>query len=345
MSTLKLKRYIIEILVTIFVFMTEILYAQEKVTSINQHGYLKINLPTQSFSLLDSFYVVIDEKYEDFEKLSKFDSLLIPIGLRSVTIITEHYEDARFKVKITEGKTTVKSISLARSNDPIYILINSSYLWIKSGINVVIYTDDDSDVLIDNKLIGHGIVKMDLPSGQYEVITRHKLAGNSRRFITINSKKLKKLIMYNRPEKTKSQLFSLFPGASQVYKKENTKGSVIFGLTSVSLILAAYYQTSYINNNDLYKQYWFWYKISITEELENFYRGKAQNHYESAQNAVKMRNIFLYTALGIYVFNIIDALWKKPDGGYRPKTDIDPLKVIGVTIRDDLIGIYYCINL
>lgn len=345
MSTLKLKRDIIEILLTISVFIMEILYAQEKVTSINQHGYLKITVPTQSYSFLDSFYVVIDDKYEDYKKLSKLDSLLIPVGMRSVTLITKHYEDRRFQVKITKGKTTIKSISLTRSNDPIYTLINSSYLWIKSGINIVIYTDDDSDVLIDNKLIGQGIVKMDLPSGQYEVITRHKLAGKSRRFITINSKKLKKLIMYNRPEKTKSRLFSLFPGASQVYKKEMTKGSVIFGLTSISLILATYYQTSYINNNDFYKQYWFWYEISTSEELENFYRGKAQHHYESAQNDIKMRNIFLYTALGIYIFNIIDAIWKKPDGGYRTRKDIDPSIVLGVTIRDDLIGIHYCINL
>ena len=315
-------------------------YTAGSLVSSDRYGYLTIE-STVSFS--NDIYIVIDDHYESYQKVRLPYSTQLPVGERKITIIAENYDDYTFTVLITEDETSKRRVKFSRTNSPYQKYLYSSYFWIESGLNTIVYTDDDSDILINGKWAGRGMVITDLPVGTHKIITENQIAGNSERKIIIRTKKLNKLIMYNRPDKTRAQWLSLFPGASQYYKGQKLKGHVFLGLTAISLGLAINYQVAYITNNNNYEEYKRLYQQVSDPDDAQYYGSRAQYYDDAAKEDARLRDIFLFSAIGIYVVNIVEALWSEPDGGYRENKKIDFIKDLNMSIDEKSIGISYTI--
>lgn len=297
--------------------------------SLDQYGELQLEFKNIQNT---HFYYVVNDDYNNYQKQPIYNPIQLPAGQSKITIITEDFDDYSFRVTIPNEKTIFKTISLQKSISPYHKYFYSSFSWIQSGINIIIYTDKDSDILIDGELIDRAKIKIDLPLGKHEITTIHELAGTTNRTIIITSKKLRRFEMFNKPVKITAQWVSLFPGASQIYKGEVIKGSTLLGLSLVSVGLAIKYHLSFIDNNDLYKEDKIFYNQS-SRALSALANGDAaQKHYDAAKKDAEMRDIFIYTTLGIYALNIIDALLSDPIGGYREEYEIDLLKDLNVSV-------------
>ena len=213
---------------------TDTLKTQGQTASALTYGYIKFILP-EYYS--EYFYVVIDDDYEHYTQISGTDNLMVPVGQEKMTLITENYDDYTINISIVKDDTSTCQVFFSRTDSPYHNLFFSSYSWIVTGINIIIYTDEDSEVYINGELKGSGMVKANFSLGKYEIITKHKLAGTTRRNLTIASKRVHYLKMFNKPDKNTSEWYSLFPGASQLYKGEKVKGPIISGLSATSLAL------------------------------------------------------------------------------------------------------------
>jgi hypothetical protein len=304
---------------------------------VSKYGYLLI----QPFEFnFDSIYIVIDEIYTQCEKKSIFDYIQIPAGNRKIRIITKDYDDFLLNVTISEGDTVTQQVFFSKTLSGDRYQLNSSYSWAETGTNVTIITDMDSEVFIDGILIRQGTVKADLSLGPHKIETRNMLVGTSKSNVNILSKKQRKLFMFNRPDRRRAQWLSIFPGASQYYKGEKVKSSIFTGLTTICLAISIKYQLSFRDENSKYE----WSKYHYIREGTDLVvrRGDiTQELYDSAKYNAKMRDIFLYSGIGIYLLNIIDGLFNDPDGGYRKHEEINFLKDLKISIDNNSIGFSY----
>lgn len=107
---------------------------------------------------------------------------------------------------------------------------------------------------------------------------------------------------------------AVLPGWGQLYGKSNTKG-LLFMIGAVGTGGFFFYaHTNYAKENDKYERLWKSYESASTDEDLNRYEGDIHKIFTKVNNAYLMRNIALYTAVGIYVLNLIDILFFPSQG-------------------------------
>ncbi|MEJ2052422.1 MAG: hypothetical protein P8X42_00765, partial [Calditrichaceae bacterium] len=271
-------------------FFTLPLFAQQNDKKIEEYGYLKLTTNI----VRDSFYVQIDNNFENCKKIIEGDIIKLPVGTHKITAISYKHPDAAFYTNIKSGMTSHHRITFFNYYNNNKACGLSSYFRIVYGYNVMIYTDEESDIIIDGKKIDQGFAQIDLSNGKHTIETRHAESGSSIKSIEIDSKRLCIYRMYNKPLKSKSQLLSILPGISQVYKGEKLKGSLILGTSLTCLISAVIYNNTYRNKNNKYlnsmEQYENAESISQAFILGNY----AQDYYDKANDAAQKRDILLF---------------------------------------------------
>jgi hypothetical protein len=284
---------------------------QGHLDSSDSKGYLKLLAPQEP----DLIYVVVNGNYKNYFKVNHGDSILLPIGKLELIIACKGRLDKKIKVDITEGYTTIYKVP---KNNSSYSLnsLNGSYLYFQYSGNLFIYTDDDSEILINAKNYGKGTSIYNLPEGRYHIKTIHPLSGSSEAFVYLFEHRLKILEMWNKPRKYTAKLLSIFPGFSQYYKNEKIKGSLFLGVTTAALGLAYNYHQSFEKKNKRYLDTLNKYRQANTEADALKLGDEAQAKYDEAKNEAENRDLFLYVASVIYIVNLIDGL-NEPSSGYR----------------------------
>lgn len=329
-------------------FTLSILRAQENSNNANL-GQLKIVIHVE----LGFYYLIVDKDYDNFISVNNDSLFSLPVGLHDFTIVSNKFQDYYFTVNIVEGITLTHDCNIMTELKDKNLYHGSSYPWIKSKINAEIYTDDDSEIFIDGKFLGKGPMLNDLSEGKHIIESKNNFAETSVRNINISSKEFQTILIYNKPEKTWAQLLGFFPGASQIYKGQNFRGYTYIGLTVTCIAFAIKYHYSFINNNDNYLEYKRFYNGSDDEYAiingEKIYPVlinaiETQKYYDSAKNDAKLRDIFIYSTFGIYLINIIDALFIEPSGGYRKSNEKNLMQGFSMNLGKSAIGINYSIK-
>ncbi len=283
-----------------------------------------VSNPTDAFGYLnfktniDSFYVYVDGDIENYKKISRFDSLKLSVGTRKITISSEFIRDKTFDIEIVENTVMEYRINFGSKILIRDILLeNSSYPRIYHRANLIVLTDDKSDIFIDGEWAGRGEVKVDTLIGLYVVETRHKHAGSSKKKIKVKSNRLAILKMYNKPHRKASKLLSAFPGASQFYQKRRLIGIFIFGITVAGAVITHNYHQTFKDKNNEYEILLSNYRNANTEANALRLGDQLQSAFDSADDAAQIRNVFLYATLGAYALNLLDAILMKQKSGYR----------------------------
>lgn len=312
-------------------------YAQ-KVQSPGK-GYLELDLNIST----ESVYIVLNDNWDDWKAILIGEPVALPEGRQKVTVIAKGLQDATSYVDIKAGKTIHKNITMVNVNID---GTGSSYQWIRNGVNFSIITDDDSEIFIDGKWIALGSFEVHIPLGKHKIEAVHPSGAKREKEVNINSYRLTKLEMYNKPLEGRAKLLSLVPGGSQLYKKQSMKGYAFLGLTVTGFILAGVYEHSYIQSNEEYEEINNSYRNSskyTSEEVLLLIAEKAEEQYKIAKNDAKIRDIFFYSAIGIYALNILDALLSTPQAGYRQNFD-DTKNSMGIKVNKTVLAINYKIT-
>jgi hypothetical protein len=302
-------------------------------------GYLDIGLNVST----DIIYVVVNDDWENYKSVNMEEPLELPQGRQKVTVIAKGLQDATFYTDISAGKVTRKNITMANA----YIDgTGSSYQWIKNGVNYSIITDDDSEIFVDGKWVALGSFEVQIPLGKHKIEIVHPSGAKKEKELNINSYRFTLIEMYNKPIEWRAKLFGFTPGGSQFYKNQNIKGYCFFGLPIICVSLAGIYEISYRHSNEQYEDYKKTYycisEITPQEEISKLAKG-AEEHYKIAKNDAEMRDIFLYSAIGIYAINIIDALFWPPKAGYRKKFN-DTKRNMSIKLNKNMLALNYSIT-
>jgi hypothetical protein len=293
---------------------------------------------------LDSFYVFIDSDFRQYRKIFKNDSLQLPVGPRKITVVSEFSSDFELVVEIFAGKTTVHRLTVGKTRERNFLLSRSSYPRISWGANLLIYTDEDSDILINGKWVGRGAVKIDTVAGSYNIVARHEFAGSTSRTVFVRANRLALLEMYNKPQKGVSRGLSLMPGFSQFYQGKKVKGAMFFGLTLTGVILANKFQNSFEENNFDYENLVRTYQ-GVDNETDALRVGdQLQKSYDDSRRNARLRDTFLIAAAVVYLGNFIDAWVKGPKSGYREIKPFNPNRNLVLLRNDNMLGIRFAIH-
>lgn len=324
----------------------------EKEKSRGEYGLLKVEIP---ILITKPYYIVIDDDYENFKIVSDMFYTKIPVGKRKITVISPEFSDYTFNeifqndiVLIHQMRYNkslfmpqIKNFSKAINDDS---FSESSYIWIKTKINTIIKTDHDSQVYVDGRFIDKGIVKIDLSSGQHELMAKHEQVGTTIKRILVNSKKLKIINIYNKPDKFLTSFYAFLPGIAQIYKGDRTKGYSFLGVCSACFLGSLIYQRSFTDNNSkyIYARYQYQRARSNDTALEFGYR--ADKYLKQAKDDARIRDVLLYSGLSVYLWTVLDAFFDKPKAGYRKNETIKFIPDIGLNNSEDHINLSLNIN-
>ncbi len=291
----------------------------DTVDVITEYGYLNIN------SNFETLYIIVDKNFSEYYVLKEGDSLRLPAGERNIIIASEKAYDSRHTIIIPPDNTHIININFDTNISEIAYRYHSSYPRLMWESNVIIHTDNDSEILFQGETIGRGFAALDLPEGNYTFTTKHPDAGRSRTRVFLREDRLTVLDMYTKPSKSVNRLLSVIPGASQVYKNQPVRGALIVGGAALIGYFSYDYIRQYNDANDHYTATIELYRLANSEAEALYFGNLAEELYDEARSYAKTRDIFLVAGGLFYAFNIWDA-WRKPKSGYRDSDRPDPYR-------------------
>jgi len=297
------------LLVIISVF-PEFLYAQ---TEGQEYGFVKFD-----YNLDDIFIIVDDELSSAF----KYDpELLIRLeeGERKITVVHKDINDFSYRIDVYADSTTVSKVNIQTfTRNP-----KSSYAVLNEGRNIVINTEPEGQIYIDEELIGTGTTSSILSPGKYELMILHPEHGVLKTSLNASQYKIQEFSRFNQNHNPPSTFQRFIPGFSYL----NTKRYMRAALTYISLGTVAYLaldnNSSFNDLNRKFDEYQFNYlnAESFVESERN--RIAALNTLHEME--VK-RDRLTYSLIGfgiVYAISSIDGL-RKPKGGYKGNIKFTP---------------------
>lgn len=282
--------------------------------------YLKIN------TNVDSLFIQTSSFEGTPKKIANGDSILVRPGFRTIIISHEKSNEFAIRRRLRQSVTTTVEHSFKLSDTSIEQLSDNIAIKPTYDANLIIVSDDDSEITVDGEPIGRGAVKLNMQTGPVDILVENKFTGLSSfstKIFNLESDKAFILNAYTKPLHSKARLYSFVPGLSQVYKRQRIKGYAFSG----SFLIAGYftlqkhnqYQKDLTAFNNLERRYNESTNEQATLELGN----QLERQHQIVVEKDNQRIAFFALTSAIYAFNIYDALFNKPDGGYRTKTDID----------------------
>lgn len=307
------------------------LHAQEAQTP-TPTGYLKI------LTNVDSFYVLLNRNFKVGHKLRRGDSLQLPVGSHKIILTSRNAFDHAFVVDITAKTTKVYRVNINPVEASQAYLRNSAYPRLRLQANLLVLTDEDSDIYIGKKKVGRGQFKIDTSAGAYKITTRHKFAGAASRKVDVYLNRLEFVELYNKPRRSTANALTIFPGARQLYQNEKFKGLVLSGLFFSGSILAYHEHRDFNKKNSDYLFTRQLYRAATDEKTAIRLAQETQEKYDLAKQTADRRNIFLYVTTAVYALNLGDA-FGAPRGGYRDKRP-----VMSPFSTNDAVGLQYTLH-
>lgn len=283
-----------------------------------QSGYLKFEFN------VDTAHVVLDNDVMGVLKIASGDSLRLPIGTHVIELYTPFDKEYLAFPNIRENTTSIISHEFREDNITLRTVQNNFAMADYLNANIIIVTDQNTEILYKGNSEGTGFASFNLPFGRHEFIIKNPDYGSGKLLITPNpARPLTVIQQYKKPSKNFARTYSFIPGLSQFYKKQKLKGSLLLTATGGFLYLGLKNQSRYNEESDyfdeLVKQY-----NSATNETNASFLGDA---VEAQQDVVKQidnkRRFFLSSAILVYAYNIFDAFYSTPKGGYQQPNSLE----------------------
>jgi hypothetical protein len=285
-----------------------------------KNTYLKV------ISNTDSVYVRTSDAENSIVNIASGDSILYKPGDRIISISHPYSKEWRTRRVLKGGETTKIEHEFDLMEPSIESLSDNLATKPHYRSNVIIVSDNDSEIIVNGEFFGTGAVNLNYPTGPVDVLIDNPSTGQKRfsgKVTNLPSEKAIIIDAYTKPVKLYSQIYGVLPGVSQWYKQQKLKSALFSGgfiaLGGITLQRNSQYNqelTEFDRIQDLYSR-------ATTEE-----RALELGDQLEAQQAVtkqidNQRRIFLGLTSLLYLYNLYDALFDVPDSGFRDKTDFE----------------------
>lgn len=282
-----------------------------------QRSYIKLDLN------VDSVKINIDNDFENIRYYQNGDSIALSPGQHYFVLTWPLDEPAEYYRTLSAGNTTVLMHRFDTSGQITNKTLNRNYAARDYfGSNLMLQTDPDSEIWYRGQKVGEGFLKLNAARGLQQFEIRNPDFGNRRIEITNNANRVTYGSVYARPEKKFTLIFSPIPGASQLIKRQKKKAFVLFGsavLTGGLLGLSNHlYKNELSELRDIRGRY---RAASTIEDAERL--GVQLDEQQDVVNRNELyRNLSLIPIAAVLTWNIYDAFFSEPNGGYRKSIPI-----------------------
>lgn len=281
-----------------------------------------------------TIYIYVDKNYDRLVTLTTDKKLILKKGGHWFFVFGKNFPQHEYYLDITTNKTITITLPATTTSHDWWKSNRSAYASLQWNANLIVETDRETSVWIDNKLIGEGFIKQTLPAGTYLLSFRRahgKKIKNS--FVTIQKRRLSYVKYFFLPSATVARVYAFWPGASQLYKHQYLKGGALMLTTALTTVLGVSSNSKFSSRKD---EYYLVQKESLkttNEQLALKYSNQLDELSGSIKKYKRRRNLFLITAGVLYVLNIYDA-FRSPQSGYRRNDILNPFKNFGIDLTD-----------
>ncbi|MFA5669484.1 MAG: hypothetical protein WC967_09570 [Balneolaceae bacterium] len=285
-----------------------------------KESYLKV------LSNVDSLFVSTSVYSNQVQKIASGDSILVKPSTRAIYLSHRKSIQKEFKTQFSDSSTTTISHDF-KLNSPTAVSLSDNIATKPAyNANLIVVSDHDSDIIVNEVYRGTGAIKINQETGPVDVTIVNKNTG--KHFFTsqvLNTDFEKAVVVntYTKPNVFTTRFFTLFPGASQMYKRQKLKG---YALSSAFLLSGAFaivkhnvYKSELSEFNSLQERYEHTTNPSYAIEIGD----KVEKQHKIVTNRDNERRALFTLAGLIYAFNLYDGLFTKPKGGFQKNTDID----------------------
>tara|TARA_R110002124_G_C8962150_1_gene514181 strand:+ start:3960 stop:4616 length:657 start_codon:yes stop_codon:yes gene_type:complete len=190
--------------------------AQHSPTDSTTYGSVILNFNT------DSALTIINNQFREAKMIGSGDTLHLKTGLTSIKLSVIH--DFLFEEIFVLKKDSTFSLTHQFKNQPLSKeLLDGNYAARNAfGANLLIITDEQSNIVLNNKDIGTGYVFTNGLIGENNLVVSIPKHNSKFNFNTSNEfsnsdLSFKIIEQYVKPDKSRSRKIALIPGASQAY--------------------------------------------------------------------------------------------------------------------------------
>ncbi|MCP9290478.1 DUF5683 domain-containing protein [Gracilimonas sediminicola] len=294
----------------LFIFL---LFPSTTLLAQEQSGFIKFEFNT------DSAYVIPGNDLLDAVKIASGDTLKFRSGIHLISLQTHFDKSETSYIQVLTDSTVTYSHRFNDRNFGTAILTNNVAARHYYDANVIVLTDEDSDIYYNGKYQGTGFAKFNTNQEIGDLEIENPDFGNTKRRLNIPEPRLTFIADKLRPDKSQSRIYSVFPGLSQFYKKQHFK-ALLFGASTAALFTYAGLKSSdYQRELDLFHEYQEKYNNANSEQEALRLGDLAERQKSEVQRIDNQRRGLLLAGILIYGYNIYDAFTSKPAGGYRKK--------------------------
>ncbi len=282
--------------------------------------YVKIS------SNVDSLFLQVGRYLGETYHIANHDSVAIRPGTRRVILGHPSSYDQSFLLTIEEGETYQVEHSFQLTKPSVYSFENNIAVGKYYNSNLIVISDEDSDIYINGKYVGLGAAQTNVRTGPYRVTVHNPYIGErtfTGTIANIPGEPATVVNAYTKPTKYMSRFLTPFPGASQLYKKQTLKGYLLSAGFILQSGLTLYTNHNYRQElrefNALRERY-----LVSTNEQAVFDLGNQLEQMQPRINQLNdRRKIMIGITTLIYAFNIYDALFTRPNSGYRSDLNLN----------------------
>jgi len=229
--------------------------------------------------------------------------------------------------KVGESPVTVDSLAFGNivlsASKPGYetvkdtIILNDSIMQIKSirfklakGTVYFLPNPKDANLFLDGQVVNVGNTNgIDLLPGEYQVNAERAGYENFKKTILVLANEGRKFdVNLIKKRSSKAVLKSLlFPGFGQYYAEKKTRAILFTSLELASLAGIAISNAVYEHHIDEYEANREKYIKAVDPLSIREYKGKMNQSYDSIGSARDYRRVFTYSAIGVWVLNVIES--------------------------------------
>ncbi|HKK45148.1 MAG TPA: hypothetical protein VJ964_06470 [Balneolaceae bacterium] len=302
--------------VILFCITSTTVYSQE--SDSTSYGWLSFQ------TNIDTFQVVVDQNYANPVSIQG-DSMRIETGEHALILVHPKYQDINTEITIKPNSRSAIVADFLNKIEGDSSL--SSYKRITEGLpyNITINTDENSLIVIDDSTYGKGYLQTDIGPYKHEIKIKNPTARDRSKEIYINPSGKQKLTLFTKPRRSVALLLGFVPAASQWYKNEKIKGTVLTTLAVATTYFTLLKARSYLRLNNEYDEMLKTYPGITGEQKALHYGNLVEEKYHEVKKTAKIRDISLAVLISIYAYNIADTIFHTPKSGYH--TSIQPIYI------------------
>jgi TM2 domain-containing membrane protein YozV len=283
----------------------------------------------------DTAYLYINDDFNNLIILTDGKELKLPAGNHRLHIFGKELSDRRIDIILVEDVPQLFRLEKPKSWASEYKnSMYAAYMW---DANLMLFSDDDTSIEI--LYTGHhsyGMLKAKLPPGSYRIQFRSAAGRVEDRYVEVNPYELITVENYLKPRKVYAISAGIFPGASQLYKRQNGKAALVFGVVGISAGLAIHFDQKMGSDVKKFNTVFSQYHDARNEPNALALGDQLDQIAGSINDQKRNRNIFRTSAIILYLANIVDA-FREPDTGYTQGRPFNPNRDFSVDLMNDVV--------